>query len=109
MPAPQSRSLYLTVAGTPYEVIVRPCPMSALVAGGHIVGPDSATLLEVWTSCGEHEHGWLEVRNLSMTDAQAAALLAEPGAVESGCDPRDGFFSYPSDTLMDRVVSQRPL
>jgi hypothetical protein len=58
-PDNQPRTLRLTMACTPYEVTVQPCPMSALVAGEHIVGPDGTSLLEVWTSCGEHEHGWL--------------------------------------------------
>ena len=102
------RTRHVTIAGALHEVTVRPCPMAELVAGEHIVGPDGVTLHEVWTSCGEHERGWLEVRNLSMTDDQAAVLLAEPGAVEPGCDPRDGFFCYPPETLMDRVISALP-
>lgn len=104
-PEIQPRTVRVVIAGAPREVAVRRCAMSALVAGERIVGPDGATLYEVWTSCDEHERGWLEVCNLSMTNDQAAALLAEPGAVEPGCDPRDGFFIYPPDTLMDRVVS----
>jgi hypothetical protein len=106
--ANQARTLRVTVAGLPYEVSVGRCQMSALDTGEHLVGPDGATLFEVWTRCSDHERGWLMVRDLSMTDDQSAALLAAPGAVEPGSDPRDGFFHYPADTFMDRVLSGRP-
>lgn len=39
-----------------------------------------------------------------MTSAETTPRLAEPGAVEPGSGPRDGFFSYNPDTLMDRVI-----
>jgi len=69
------RTLHLAIAGVLREVTVSPCPMAALAAGEHIVGPDGATLYEVWTSCSEHKRGWLEVRNLSMTDRQVGPDL----------------------------------
>jgi len=42
-----------------------------------------------------------------MTDAEAAAQLAQPGGVEVGCDPRDGFFSYPPEAGLRRVDDHR--
>ncbi len=56
----------------------------------------------------DHEHSWLEVRDLTMTDAQAAARIAEPGGVEPGCDPRDGVFCYSPDTQLLRVDDAHP-
>lgn len=98
------RTVRVSAAGTIREVTVSPCPMGELDTCDQFVGPDGVTLYEVWTSCAEHEHGWLEVRNLSMTAAEATARLEKPGAVEPGSGPRDGFFAYTPDTLMDRVI-----
>lgn len=81
------------------------CPMWDLEIDDWMVGPDGATLYEVTSACADHEHSWLLVRNLAMTDAEAAALLDDPDAVEPGEDPRDGFFSYPPDTLVRRVIA----
>ena len=60
------------------------------------------SLYEVVTSCDEHPHAWLDVRNLSMTDQEAEELLRS-GAVEPGTHPRCGFYSYSAGILMDRV------
>lgn len=64
-----------------------------LPRGARFIGPDGRTNL-VTTPAAEHERGWVQVRDLSMSDADAARLQATPGAVEPGCDPRDQFFAY---------------
>lgn len=85
-------------------VNTEPCPMGDLKAGDRFVGPDEKTVYAVTGECAKHKNEWLFVRNLSMTDQQARELLAEPGAVEEGCDPRDGFFDYPTRTLLHRII-----
>ncbi|MHA6631823.1 hypothetical protein ACU61A_40875 [Pseudonocardia sichuanensis] len=106
------RTLRVTIAGEAgREVSVTPCRMDSLAEGELFVGPDyftasGPTVYEVTTSCMQHEHGWLEVRDLTMTDAQALGRLAEPGGVEPGCDPRGGFFSYAPDTPLLRVDTE---
>lgn len=45
---------------------------------------------EVTVPASDHPRGWVHVRQLGITDAQAAAMPAEPG-----CDPRDGLFNFP--------------
>jgi hypothetical protein len=67
--------------------------LTDLRRGQKFIGPDGRTH-EVTTPASDHPHGFVEVRDLSMTDAEAAALLAAPGAVERGCDPREGFFAF---------------
>lgn len=69
-------------------------PMQSLPKGARFIGPDRRTEYEVTTPASEHPRGWVDVRNLSMSDAKAERLLGTPGAVEKGCDPRDGFFAY---------------
>ncbi len=71
--------------------------MNSLEGGDRFIGPDGTTSYEVVTPAGQHERGWTEVRNLSMTDEEAAART-----VESGCDPRDGFFGYSHPTYVQR-------
>ena len=56
--------------------------------------PRQYTRYQVLVSAADDPRGHVRVRNLSMTDAEAADLLATAGAVEPGCDPRDGFFAY---------------
>jgi hypothetical protein len=68
--------------------------MTDLPKGARFVGPDRRTRYEVSVPASEHARGWVSVHNLSMTDAEAAELLATPGAVEPGCDPRDGLFCF---------------
>ena len=75
--------------------------MQDLPAGARFIGPDGRTEYRVDTPAAAHPNGWVEVRNLSMTDAEAGALLASPGAVEPGCDPRDGFFAYSDPTSVE--------
>lgn len=97
-----------TLDGVPCTVTVSPCPIEQLVVGDRTTGPTGAPvhpapiLYEVVTGCGEHPHGWLIVRNLSMTDQEAEELL-RGGAVEPGTHPRCGFYSCPAGILMDRV------
>lgn len=108
-PAPAVATVSTTLDGAPYVVTVRPCPIEQLITGDRTTGPTGAPvhpapiLYEVVVGCAEHPHGWLIVRNLSMTDAQAAALVRD-GAVEPGAHPRCGFFSYSAGTLMDLVL-----
>jgi hypothetical protein len=85
-------------------VTTEPCPMGELKERDRFVGPDGMTVYAVTGECASHKNGWLFVRDLSMTDQQARQLVAEPGAVEEGCDPRDGMFTYATDTLLDRIV-----
>jgi hypothetical protein len=80
--------------------------MGTLSVGDQFVGPDGHTLYEVTGDCASTQYGFLEVRTLSMTDEQAAALAATPGLVAPGCDPRDGMFAYPDTTAMHMVLSQ---
>ncbi len=78
--------------------------MEDLPRGAEFIGPDGHTRYLVTTAASEHPRGWVEVRNLSMTDGEAADLLATPGAVEPGCDPRDGFFAYTHPTPVEVVA-----
>ncbi len=66
--------------------------MNALPAGTRFIGLDGRTRYEVTMPAADHEDGWVEVRDLSMTDAEAQQLLTTPGAVQPGCDPRDQVF-----------------
>jgi hypothetical protein len=108
------RTLHVTIAAfgeAGREVSVTPCRMDSLADGDLFVGPDyftaaGPTVYEVTTSCAQHEHGWLEVRDLTMTDAQALARLADIADVEPGCDPRGGFFSYSPDTPLLRIDAE---
>ncbi len=86
------------------DLTTRPFPIAQLVAGDRIVMPVGNTVYEVTVDCAHNENGWLFVRDLSMTNAQAAAITAEPNTVEGGTDPRDGFFTYPPNTRMHLVV-----
>ncbi|MHA6631889.1 hypothetical protein ACU61A_41205 [Pseudonocardia sichuanensis] len=111
------RTLHVTIAGAREvgrEVRVTPARMDSLADGDLFVGPDyftasGPTAYEVTTSCAKHEREWLEVRDLTMTDAQVGAGLAEPGGVEPGCDPRDGVFCYSPDAQLLRVDDGQPL
>lgn len=76
-------------------------PVQALDRGQRFTGPDGTTLFEVVTPASEHPRGWVDVRDLSMTDEEAAALVATPGAVERGSDPRRGFFAYSHPTYVN--------
>jgi hypothetical protein len=80
------------------------CPIAELVTGDRIVSFDDTTVWEVTADCAHGENGWLFVRCLTMTDAEIAALQADPDAVEPGEDPRDGFYSCPPGTPMQLVV-----
>ena len=70
--------------GAPCVVTVRACPIEQLIAGDRTTGPTGAPvrpapiLYEAVVGCGERPRGWLMVRNLSITDAQAAELLRTP-------------------------------
>lgn len=66
--------------------------MQDLPAGARFIGPDGRTEFKVVTPASEHPDGWVEVWNLSITDARAAELLASPGWSGADCDPRDGVF-----------------
>lgn len=78
-------------------------PITSLSRGDQFIGPND-TWYEVLVPASEHEHrGWVDVTNLSMTDEQAAARLAEPGAVEPGCDPRHGFFDDTEPVYVRRL------
>lgn len=66
-------------------------------------GADDRTHYQITTAAIDHPDGWVEVRNLSMSDARAEQLLNTPGAVEKGCDPRDGFFAYSHPTEVEVV------
>lgn len=67
-------------------------PMRDLPAGARFIEPDGHTEHVVTTPASRHRYGWVEVRNLSMTDVEATRLLATPGAVEPGSDARDCVF-----------------
>lgn len=103
---PRARVLH-TVFG---DLATQHEPMEDLAKGDWVVGPDESTVYEV-TSDPEvkgvevnNPHVWVEVRDLSMADQEADRLLAEPGAVEPGQDPRDGFFTYMQGTKFHRVL-----
>lgn len=68
-------------------------PMTSLRKNAEFIGPDGRTHYRVTRPASAHPHGWVEVRNLSMTAAEARAAIKR-GDPEPGCDPRDGFFSY---------------
>lgn len=74
-------------------------PMQELPRGARFVGPDGHTEYQVTRPACEDPRGWVEVWNLSMSDAEALRRLDTPGAVEQGCHPREGFFafSYPTN------------
>lgn len=80
-------------SGGKKEIDVARRNMQDLPKGARFIGPDG-TEYEVTTPASEHRNGWVNVRDLSMTEDEAQRRLATPGAVEPGEDPRDGFFSY---------------
>lgn len=77
------------------------CRVDELSVGDRIVGPDQETIYAITGDLARI--GLLFVRNLTMTEAEASARLAEPGAVEAGADPRDGCFFYPPSHQMHLV------
>jgi hypothetical protein len=78
--------------------------MTQLRQGELFVGPDGKTVYRVLTPCAKHPRGWLAVRNLSMTPAEAKRLKATPGAVEPGADPQEGVFTYRHPTTVHQIV-----
>ena len=117
-----TRTVHVSIAGTAREVTVRPCPMEELATCDQFTGPTgattspdgAATLYEVWTRSADHEHGFLEVRNLSITPDDAPGQLAEPGAVEppavdhvtgSSAIPLTRSWTESSPLLMEQVFA----
>lgn len=78
--------------------------MQDLPKGARFIGPDGVEY-KVVTSASEHRNGWVDVWDLSMTDAEALRRLNTPGAVEAGCHPREGFFAYTFPTEVE-VLSE---
>jgi hypothetical protein len=68
-------------------------PMQSLPTGARFIGPDGRTEYRITRSAAEHEDGWVDVWNESMTDAEAQRRIAK-GDVEDGYDPREGVFAY---------------
>ena len=77
--------------------------MTDLPAGAQFIGPDGKTLHEVTVSAADDPHGWVHVRDLSMSGFEARRMI-ERGEVEQGTDPRDGVFIY-SDPVPVKPVS----
>jgi hypothetical protein len=63
-----------------------PTLMSDLRRNDEFIGPDNRTHYRVTRDMRSHPRGWLDVRNLSMTAAQARAAI-DRGDPEPGCDP----------------------
>ncbi len=80
-----------------------PTLMSDLRRGDEFVGPNGRTLYRVTRDMGSHPNGFLDVRNLSMTNAEARAA-AKRGDCEPGCDPRDGFSSDAAPVTVEKVT-----
>ncbi len=80
-----------------------PILMSDLRKGDEFVGPNGRTRYRVTRDMGSHPNGFLDVRNLSMTNGEARAATKR-GDCEPGCDPRDGFFSYTSPVTVEKVT-----
>lgn len=78
--------------------------MQDLPKGARFIGPDGRTRYEVTVAAGDSPQGFVETWNLSMTGDEAAALLATPGAVEPGVDPRDGFFAYSHPVTVEVIA-----
>ncbi len=78
-------------------------PMQDLPEHAEFIGPDNRTRYRVTKSAANHEHGWVEVRNLSCTDEEALKY-ADPRYVADGGDPRDGFFDYSSPVEVEVVA-----
>ncbi|GAA0645589.1 hypothetical protein GCM10010174_80720 [Kutzneria viridogrisea] len=95
MPSDTTTRVFRTALG---DLTTRSVPMSTLAVGDRFVGPDQKTVYTVTADCASHPHGWLFVRDLTMTDEQAVSLEDGDG------DPRIGFFNYPTTTLLHRVV-----
>lgn len=88
------------------EHACRPVPMGHLSVGDRFVD-SGGRLLEVTGDCASNRQGWLFVRDLTMTDDEVAALVARPGAVPAGEDPREGIFaaSYRDNLALMRVLA----
>lgn len=91
---PEARMLPTPLGQLP----THPVPMYALSVGDHLVGEPvvrdgelTRPVYEVTGDCASHPRGWLFVRDLTRrpTDEE-----------EEG-----GFFSYPTDTPMSRVLA----
>lgn len=76
--------------------------MQDLPKDAHFIGPDGARY-RVTKPASEHERGWVEVWNLSMSAAEVRRMLETPGAVEEGSHPREGFFAFSYPTPVERV------
>ncbi len=75
--------------------------MTTLKRGDQFIGPDEHTRYIVTTPASEHEHGWINVRNLSMPDEEAVRRAEQPDVY--GPDSRGGFFAYSVPVYVERV------
>jgi hypothetical protein len=75
--------------------------MTTLDRGERFIGPDGHTVYVVTTPAAEHEHGWVFVRNLSMSDEEAARRAEHPDVY--GPDSRGGFFAYSYPTYVQPI------
>jgi hypothetical protein len=75
--------------------------MTTLNRGDQFIGPDEHTRYIVTTPASEHEHGWIDVRNLSMPDDEAVRRAEQPDVY--GPDSRGGFFAYDMPVYVERV------
>lgn len=77
--------------------------MTSLAGGDRFIGPDGRTRYEVTTPAAEHPRGWVNVRDLSMTDMEAAERAAQNRWDSPDTDGRDGFFAYSVPVYVHRL------
>lgn len=74
-----------------------------LARGERFIGPADGATYEVITPASEHPMGWVDVRNLSLTDEQVAEVADEMG--RDGADPREGCFAYPGPMAVEVIAA----
>jgi hypothetical protein len=83
--------------------------MKELRKGQHFIGPDGAEYV-VTAPAADHEHGFVFVWNLSMSDQEVLTRLNTPGFVEPNADgtpghPRAGFFAFSVPVFVELVTT----
>jgi hypothetical protein len=68
--------------------------------------PHEGAVFEVTGTGVAHGYCWLEIRSLTMTDEEAAALGPGPGTVAEGSDPRKGSVAFELGRKLYRVVEE---
>lgn len=81
-----------------------PARMGDLHVDDRFVGPNESAVYKVTADCASNPNGFLHVWNLTMADQDVLDLMDKHPAEYKDSHPRQGFFAYSTDTLLDRVI-----